>query len=273
MSVIRVSAANLRRIQTANYSYFPEPYPHPDRVMDAHDIVYIVAGGWEICEESETFLLTPGDAVFLTAGRHHFGTGGCLPGTRTMWLHVYPEKDDRYFDRKPGGNVAGDSLLIPPVIRTGKNLRIHSLFEGIIHNFWSSAEINRIRARALVTELFIELASCAGASAIPAENAVDYVINLIEKNPSKVYAIDTLATMAGVNRRTLTAHFRKRTKRSIRQFQIELKVRMAASVFDNAPDTPVRVVAGMFGFFDEFHFSRTFKQVTGVAPVHYKARR
>ena len=271
--MIRLSIEKCRRLQTANYSFFKEPYLHPDRVMPAHDIVLIVAGGWEICEENERFMLGPGDAIFLFAGRRHYGERGCEYGTRTMWVHAYPERDDAFIRTAAVGRNTDSALYLPTVIRTGGDPRVISLFEGIVQNYWSSSATNRMRSRVLFSELMLELSALAHTAHDPAANAIDYIVNLIEMNPAKNYSIDALAKAVGMNRRTLTMQFRKRMKRSIHQFAVAHKVRMAASVFAHAPGTPVRVVASMFGFYDEFHFSRTFKQLTGAAPTEYKKGR
>ena len=44
------------------------------------------------------------------------------------------------------------------------------------------------------------------------------------------------------------------------------------ATFDHIPETPVKELAHMFGFHDEFHFSKTFKRLMGTSPQQYKFR-
>ncbi len=126
--------------------------------------------------------------------------------------------------------------------------------------------------RVMLSELLIELSARSHAATDSSVTAIDHVIDYIEKHPDQFFTIDALASRVGLNRRTLTAHFRKQTGDSVHGFQTKLKIRMAASTFDHIPETLVKEVAGMLGFHDEFHFSKTFKSLMGASPLQYKFR-
>ena len=127
-------------------------------------------------------------------------------------------------------------------------------------------------SRVMLSELLIELSAHSHAEMNSSVTAIDHVIDFIEKHPDQFFTIDALASHVGLNRRTLTAHFRRRTGESVHGFQTRLKIRMAAATFDHIPETPVKEVAGMLGFYDEFHFSKTFKCLMGESPLQYKRR-
>ena len=66
-----------RAVSMADYSWFKTGILHPDRVMDEHDLVYLLLGSWEIWEDEIPYLLVPGDVILLEAGRHHYGRAAC----------------------------------------------------------------------------------------------------------------------------------------------------------------------------------------------------
>jgi len=47
---------------------------------------------------------------------------------------------------------------------------------------------------------------------------------------------------------------------------------MAQSLLRHNPGQRIKELARMLGFFDEFHFSKTFRRVCGVAPRAFRDR-
>ena len=75
-------------VREAYHNLFVEGIPHPDRVMEEHDLIYLVDGEWEVFEEGTPYLLRAGDVLILTAGRHHYGERPCRDRTRTIYIHA-----------------------------------------------------------------------------------------------------------------------------------------------------------------------------------------
>ncbi|MBQ1954958.1 MAG: AraC family transcriptional regulator, partial [Clostridia bacterium] len=42
------------------------------------------------------------------------------------------------------------------------------------------------------------------------------------------------------------------------------------SYFRNFPEMSIKEVAGNLGFYDEYHFSKQFKKITGLSPLKYR---
>ena len=199
--------------------------------MVVHDLVLLVKGSWEIREEGTTFLLKPGDVLFLTAGRHHFGVNGCQKGTRTLWIHACAEPRDAFLSAKQLPPNTETEIYLNPLVSTGGNIRIYTLFESIIRAFWSSSATKRAMSRVLLSELLVELSDLSHAAPDSSVTIIDHLIDYMEKHPHQFFSIDALASRVGVNRRTLTTHFRKRTGESVHGYQTKRKIRMAACHF------------------------------------------
>ena len=272
MSHIRMAVDRNRILQNANHMWYTEPSVHPNRTMNVHDLVYLAQGGWEIWEHNEVFVMQPGDVLILSAGRHHFGRSGCMPDTRTMYIHTYPELGDAFLQDSEMPDNTDSVLYLKSLTRTAGEPWIRSLFESVVRCRWSSSPTKRAKARVLLSELLVELSAVAHVAIDTSASAIDYVIEHMEKQPAKLFSIDELASLVDCNRRTFTTRFRQRTGQSVHEFQTQLKVRMASSIFDSIHETPIKEVAHTLGFYDEFHFSKVFKQLTGLSPSQYKAR-
>lgn len=270
MGHINISLEKTPKIQTADYCFFKTGIQHPDRIIKAHDIVYIVDGNWEIWEENTPYLLKQGDVIFLYSGRKHFGKVPCASDTKTRYIHFYPENDDHYSTNPNPASTEG--ISIATLTRCGKDDKIRRLFEDVIHLHWSSIKENRMLARIKLEELLISLAKVGNDTEKQRAGSVDYVISLIEQAPHKNFEIDELADKIQVSRRSLTTMFKEKTGLSIKQFQLNMKINRAASILENSPFVSIKEVAEQFNFYDEFHFSKLFKQKTGHYPSSLRER-
>ena len=78
-----------RTLAAANAHYYKEPTDerHIDRVLEYHDIIFMVAGGWSMTELNHEYPLVKNDVLLLASGRHHYTKHPCTPGTKTFCLH------------------------------------------------------------------------------------------------------------------------------------------------------------------------------------------
>lgn len=134
-------------IREAYHNTFVTGIPHPNRVMEDHDLIYLLEGEWEIRQEPpgggepDCYTLHEGDVLILEAGRHHDGLRPCRDGTRTVYLHVH------------GPGHAADSADMPtpsflplgtflPCRRSPEVLR---LFEAIAEQFAAVSPLRETR--------------------------------------------------------------------------------------------------------------------------------
>lgn len=261
-----------RRIQSANYCYFQEGVLHPDRTMKVHDFIYLMQGAWEIYENNTRYLMTPGSVLMLSSHQHHFGKLPCQKNTRTMYFHIYEEKEDVFLDDRYSHKPTEGLVTIPTFSKVGRNPIIRRLFEEIVHLSWSSKPTNRMLARIKVSELITKLHGYNENGLPSIVDPVNYVIDLIEQNPSNEVAIDKLAEKLNISRRALTLKFKEKTGTSIKQFQIHLRLTLAAELLKNHSLVPIKQIAEQYSFYDEFHFSKLFKKQTGLTPSEYRKK-
>jgi len=83
-------------------------------------------------------------------------------------------------------------------------------------------------------------------------------------------SLDTLATLSGVSRFHFARQFRVSTNESPMGYVRRMRIERATQML-RARHTSVAEIASLLGFADQSHFTRTFKQVTGIAPTAFTA--
>jgi AraC-like DNA-binding protein len=123
----------------------------------------------------------------------------------------------------------------------------------------------------LLLSLIHELAA-TDASSILVHPAVDRAIGFMREHVQDALTLDACANAAGVGKPYLIRLFRQHVGVPPMHYHLRLKMETARYLLDTTGE-PVREIAGRLAFWDEFHFSRTFKKLTGLSPSEYRRRR
>jgi AraC-like DNA-binding protein len=103
----------------------------------------------------------------------------------------------------------------------------------------------------------------------------DGVIKSIEFMRENIYGTVTLADLAraaGLSVSHYCAIFKKKTMQSPLNLYTSMKVQRACQMLQNKDQT-IKSIAYSLGFFDQYHFSKVFKQIMGSSPKHFKNHR
>lgn len=102
----------------------------------------------------------------------------------------------------------------------------------------------------------------------------DGVIQSIEFMRENIHGnvtLNDLAKAAGLSVSHYSALFKKKTMQSPLNLYTSMKVQRACQMLQNKDQT-IKSIAYSLGFFDQYHFSKVFKQVMGTSPKYFKSR-
>ena len=258
---------SLRRVSSANYITFINPTPHPDRVMDEHDFLYMLDGSWRIMEENSCYEMHSDDLLILPAGRHHYGKGLCTPNNKHMYIHVKPLEAEHM------GNASSSRLAeFHSLIHCQDNPRIKEIFQEIISLRWNGSSLREDKLSLLINLLLCELKEQQEkpVSASSSHNILAEASRLIQTTPQTFFTGKDLADRFFVCERTLSNQFKKAYGKTLYVYQMDVKLEMVRQFLLSQPEVKLHETALNFGFCDEFHMSRTFKRKYGVSPSQYR---
>ncbi len=103
----------------------------------------------------------------------------------------------------------------------------------------------------------------------------DGVIQSIEYMRENLHGhvtLEDLAKSAGLSVSHYCALFKKKTMQSPLSLYTSMKVQRACQMLQDRQQT-IKSIAYSLGFFDQYHFSKVFKQIMGASPKHFKNHR
>lgn len=250
-----------RKITEANINFYNKPFIHPKRKMQDHDFIYLLEGEWKIGQCSETYTLKKDTVLILSGGQTHYGVSLSKPNTKTMYFHVTSVADDKFDCSTPNSIYA----VLDSYNYVGDNKVIKKIFYDIV-----SAKIsgNEKKSSILFDLLLNELLSIKQNS--NNSSTVEKIRNLIQQNPEKFFSNYELAKTVNVSVKTAETKFKKAYNTTIHQYMLNYKIEQAISYFKIFPEMSLKNIAYNLGFYDEYHFSKQFKKITGYSPSSYK---
>jgi AraC-like DNA-binding protein len=94
-------------------------------------------------------------------------------------------------------------------------------------------------------------------------------IEFMRENLQQHVTLDDLARVAGLSVSHYCALFKKRTMQSPLNLYTSMKIQRACQMLQNRNQT-IKAIAYSLGFFDQYHFSKVFKQVIGISPKLFR---
>lgn len=199
----------------------------------------------------------PGELHYLPTGeKHSFKFGS---DAHCLLLRINAPTLERLMDL---GN-----LTYQPGKQPGEALR--SLSRRLIWEFQLNDEATPLALEGLVLEILAQMSRsrrlppCAPCPAIL--RARDLLHDLMG-TPLK---LNQIAREVEMHPAHLARQFRKTFHRTMSEYLREIRVQRALEVLQES-DTSLSEISQLCGFCDQSHFSRAFKQITGVSPSAYR---
>jgi len=230
--------------------------------MQYHDLIYLIEGSWAFTENDVEYPLHSNDVLMLAAGRHHYSRLPCAPGTKTFCIHISAEVGDT------AENPA--SARLPTLISASNAPAVKQCFENIVSTYWTDSEYKTQKLTALVNLLLITVFEENRRQNESRSDIASKAIEMIIADPHKRYTSKDVAAGFFVSTKTLDNAMRKKVGVPFYTYLKNRKLDMVAMQLEMEPELKLHDIAESFGFHDEFHLSKAFKQKFGVPPQEYR---
>ena len=253
-----------RSLAAANAHHYKEPTEerYIDRTLKYHDLVFMVDGGWSMTELNEEYPLEKNDVLLLASGRHHYTRRPCSAGTRTFCLHVTTAPGDT-----PDNPY---SVSLPTLIHARHPQQLQQYFSDLVVTYWSVEPFKEQKINALLSLLLLELYGECREQQKSEENLAEQAIRIINDTPHHQYKTKEMADLLFVSPKTLNNAMHKKVGMPFYAYEKAQKLKMVAVQLKMEPDLKLSQIARAFGFHDEFHMSKAFKQEYGLSPSDYR---
>ena len=266
-----VTAAGYQPVPAGN-QYPPKGHPashdfvwERGRVLDQFGVVYLVHGEGEF-DSKQTGLcrLGKGDAFFVFPGVWHRyrPTGGV--GWEVYWVHFQGEDAQRLQQRgfitpeEPVLKVGLDNTVLDPFVHLLDWLRTEPVgFQQMI-----AAGTMQIIAAMLGT------ARNQGTGS-HVHDQVRRAKALLEEDVEGPPLMEDIAAELDISRAHFFRIFKEHSGLTPYQYHLELKLNRARQMLRNS-DFSVKHIARVLGFSNVYHFSKLFKNKTGLAPTPWR---
>ena len=107
---------------------------------------------------------------------------------------------------------------------------------------------------------------------VPVKEHTEYVRHYVQVHLSEKITVSEIARGRGLNASYLNTCFCAQTGESVSAYIRRVKIAHAEKLLAGTEHSLAEVCA-MLGYFDQSHFSRAFKTVTGMTPGAYRAKK
>lgn len=226
-----------------------------ERSFDFYSISHLFRGSGKVkIENQKEQLLRPGSCIVVTPGVvNRYGSHGD---------YMFLEDSVKF-----SGPVA-DMFFKAGIIRSGVfNLGTTRVLRPIIELMQMPSIKKRLHASFLLQEVLMKLYLEEDEN--KSGSSLDNLLKLIGETPGKNWTLDEMASICQCSKNQLRLNFLRDTGTTPKKYVDDMKIRYAAELLKSS-DMSVVNIAARLGYEDPYHFSRRFKQLTGIAPEYYR---
>lgn len=230
-------------------------------------VYYVTTGAAEVVQAGRRIALRPG-YLFLIPGFQPFRYQ-CPWRMEQYYLHVIV----KVF----GGVDAPSYLGWPSEIPVAQPADMRQRWQTLVALWRRPVPANLLRLDGQVRELLAEFMPAGDAADGSRKNPraqamlrLEPVLAYIETHWAQRLTLDVLARQACLQPHYLSNLFTATFGIPLRRYLIVVRIQRAQAMLLKR-SAKLREIAASAGFYDEFHFSRTFKQVTGLSPSDFSA--
>lgn len=210
---------------------------------------------------------------YWRAGEHtvRFDKGcGVLssPGT----IQDYKSQDGDYiedsicFTGPVADQLFNSGIISDGIVRIGTERRLLPIFELAENPSWDSQIMANIALQKLLVDIYLESKNNPDGDNYP---RLTSLIDQIHRKPGRWWSGSEMAEMCDLSTNQFRMVFTRRTGMTPKQYVDQVKIKRACELLC-ATRQSVSRIAKALGYVDQYHFSRRFKNLTGMSPSSYR---
>ena len=235
----------------------PQKPPAEPRYFEFYCISHLTRGrGWYWTPEKPVEIFDEGDAVLVSPRFIHRYSG----------YNVNYEEDTVCFCGTMADLLFRAGIFRDGIVRIGRARRFLPIIEKASDPSWDSQIQAGLELHNFLVELYLKSKKQKGKEKYP------YLRELVEEiknSPERWWTVSDMAEFCGLSRAQFRRVFLEHAGTSPKEYIDRLKIMKADEVLSSS-DGSIAKIAACFGYSDPLHFSRRFKQITGLSPEKYR---
>jgi AraC-like DNA-binding protein len=242
---------------------------HPTRMIESHELIFVIHGILDMWEEERVFHLEAGHTLHLWPGRKHGSTDPMPPDLKFYWIH-FEVQDSDITDPHSNGELLDATVNIPQVVHLPRPEGLERLFRI----FLAEQEIGTLHASSanlLTTLMLVEVGhQTRGTHQTEGLNVVaTWAHTYIRMNFDRPITAGKVAAALGYNVDYLGRIYRQTYGCTLTDAIHRRRVNKACEGLLNSNLT-ISQIASNCGFSDPDYFRRIFKRFMQTSPSDYR---
>lgn len=226
-------------------------------------VMYVAKGILHVEQNNRHYKLEAGQYIVMKLTQKHKYYSDAVNPSSVIWFHFKGKEITSLLDRL-------DKKGKMPLIATSKDC------EGKILKMFSVTKNRKIDYEYdLSAQIYSLVLGLIKDSLIMVQNSGDSTLfyfavdTYIDENISEKLSLEILADTFNMNKYYFCRKFKKHFNNSPMNYINAKRIGIAKNMLDSTNDSLV-FIAEQLGFYDQGHFSKTFKSIEGINPLKYK---
>lgn len=251
--------------------------PEAPHTHDCMEFMYIRSGAACCYINNRHYPVLRGDLYVLAPGdTHEFSiSGGLSHDTLLFSPELFSEDEKKILQRNPfyqhwctPGDLKEKKLSFPLAAAA----ELDRMFNELAAECQRNTPCNPMLRKALLIRLLffaLEKGIPGGVAGTHNDLQLSALFNFISEHYQEDISLARLAKAAGVSVNYLNEFMRRTIGQGAVEYLTRYRVEQARRALENTEDT-IAQIAFATGFYDASHFTRVFKQCTGITPGKYR---
>lgn len=243
---------------------------HPTRIIESHELIFVIQGCLDMWEEDEVFHLSEGDTLHLFPGRKHGSIKDMPPELKFYWIHFEIE-DGSDSLLQENGETLNPITKLPQTAHLSRPDALERLFRIFI-NEQETGNLYPTSANYLTMLMLLEVAQQARAK-IHSEDlsaVAMWAHSYIRMNFDRAISASKVAEHIGYNVDYLGRVYREAYGCTLTEAIHRRRIQKAGKYLLNS-NLNISQIASDCGFNDPDYFRRIFKRYMKVTPSDYRS--